>query len=240
MGVRTWMDSWPVIRQLTGPDPLGRGAAAQSPHSKALEPRTATADRVAHSVCPYCAVGCGQRVFVKDEKVIQIEGDPDSPDLPRPAVPEGLGEQAAGHRPAAARPTVLYRAPVRAPSGRSSTSTRAMDMVADRVLDARGTRLAGHRRRRQPACAARWASRASAGRRWTTRRTTSSRSCSPRWAPSRSRTRPVFDTPPPSPVWGPPSVAAAPRTTSRTSPTPTASSSRARTWPRPIRSGSSG
>ena len=31
------------------------------------------------SVCPYCAVGCGQRVYVKDGKVSQIEGDPDSP-----------------------------------------------------------------------------------------------------------------------------------------------------------------
>ena len=73
--------------------------------------------------------------------------------------------------------------------------------------------------------------RASAGRPSTTRRTTSSRSCSPRWAPSRSRTRRVFDTPPPSPVWGPASVAAAPPTSSRTCPTLTASSSRARTWP---------
>jgi Molybdopterin oxidoreductase Fe4S4 domain len=34
---------------------------------------------MAQSVCPYCAVGCGQRVYVKDEKVTQIEGDPDSP-----------------------------------------------------------------------------------------------------------------------------------------------------------------
>ena len=41
-----------------------------------VEPRTATADRVARSVCPYCAVGCGQKVFVKDEKVVQVEGDP--------------------------------------------------------------------------------------------------------------------------------------------------------------------
>ena len=79
MGVRTWLESWPVYRQLTGDDPLGRGAAAQSPRSKALEPRTATADRVAQSVCPYCAVGCAQRVYVKDEKVVQIEGNPDSP-----------------------------------------------------------------------------------------------------------------------------------------------------------------
>ena len=64
MGVRTWLDSWPAYRQLTGSDPLGRGAATQSPHSKALAPRTQAADRVAHSVCPYCAVGCAQRVYV--------------------------------------------------------------------------------------------------------------------------------------------------------------------------------
>ena len=30
MGVRTWIEGWPVYRQLTGPDPLGRGGAAMS------------------------------------------------------------------------------------------------------------------------------------------------------------------------------------------------------------------
>ena len=84
MRVRTWLESWPVFRQLTGDDPLGRGTAAQSPRSRALEPRTATADHVTHSVCPYCAVGCGQRVYVKTqsdgtEKVVQVEGNPASP-----------------------------------------------------------------------------------------------------------------------------------------------------------------
>ncbi|MBA2575021.1 MAG: dehydrogenase, partial [Nocardioidaceae bacterium] len=71
--------SWPVLRQLNGADPLGRGPAVKSAHSDNISARTTTADRVARSVCPYCAVGCGQRVFVKDEKVVQIEGDPDSP-----------------------------------------------------------------------------------------------------------------------------------------------------------------
>jgi formate dehydrogenase major subunit len=66
-----------LVRQLR--DPLGLGPAAQSKRSHDLRARTATADRVVKSICPYCAVGCGQRVFVKDEKVIQIEGDPDSP-----------------------------------------------------------------------------------------------------------------------------------------------------------------
>ena len=79
MGVRTWIEGWPVYRQLTGTDPLGRGAAAKSPRSEALSPRIEDADTMARSVCPYCAVGCGQRVYAKDGKVIQIEGDPDSP-----------------------------------------------------------------------------------------------------------------------------------------------------------------
>src|SRR5258705_10393071 len=70
---------WPALRQLTGADRLGRGAAARSAASARLTPRTADADRVVKSVCPYCAVGCGQNVYVRDERVIQIEGDPDSP-----------------------------------------------------------------------------------------------------------------------------------------------------------------
>src|SRR3954454_5785156 len=79
MGVRTWLGSWPVYRQLTGEDPLARGKAAESPRSAALVPRTATADRVVHSVCPYCAVGCALKVYVKDDRVVQIEGNPLTP-----------------------------------------------------------------------------------------------------------------------------------------------------------------
>src|SRR3954454_15207795 len=79
MGVRTWIDAWPAYRQLKAADPLGRGAAAKSKVTSSLAPRTRTADKVVKSVCPYCAVGCGQNVYVKDDKVIQIEGDPDSP-----------------------------------------------------------------------------------------------------------------------------------------------------------------
>src|SRR5664279_2120163 len=79
MSAREAFLSWPVVRQITGTDPLGRGAAAKSAHTSAQIARTETADRVVQSICPYCAVGCGQRVFVKGDKVIQIEGDPDSP-----------------------------------------------------------------------------------------------------------------------------------------------------------------
>ena len=68
-----------LLRQLRTKDHLALGEAARSQASEDLQPRTQSADRVAKSICPYCAVGCGQRVYVKDEKVIQIEGDPDSP-----------------------------------------------------------------------------------------------------------------------------------------------------------------
>ncbi|MFE4847838.1 hypothetical protein, partial [Streptomyces sp. NPDC056689] len=79
MGVRKWVGEWPVLRQVKGSDPLGRGRAAMSAGSERLRPRTDSADRVVSSVCPYCAVGCGQQVYVKGDKVVQIEGDPDSP-----------------------------------------------------------------------------------------------------------------------------------------------------------------
>src|SRR3954451_23954965 len=70
---------WPVLRQALGSDKLGRGAAVRSRRQEEWVPRTRTADRVVGSVCPYCAVGCAQLVYVKDEQVVQIEGDPASP-----------------------------------------------------------------------------------------------------------------------------------------------------------------
>src|ERR1039457_5322161 len=110
MGARTWIESWPVYRQLTGTDPLGLGAATKSAHTSSLRPRTATADKVVKSVCPYCAVGCGQNVFVKDEKVVQIEGDPDSPVSRAPLPPKA---SATLHLPphAPRQYQMLYRRP---------------------------------------------------------------------------------------------------------------------------------
>lgn len=35
--------------------------------------------KLVHSVCPYCAVGCGLNVYVKDGRVLDIEGNPESP-----------------------------------------------------------------------------------------------------------------------------------------------------------------
>lgn len=135
MGVRTWIESWPVYRQLTGEDPTGRGAAAKSPRSEELRPRTEDADRVVKSVCPYCAVGCGQNVYVKDEEVIQIEGDPDSPISRGRLCPKGSAslQLTTG---SAREDKVLYRRPYGTDWEELDLDT-AMNMVADRVVDTR-------------------------------------------------------------------------------------------------------
>jgi len=135
MGVGDWIRSWPVYRQLTGADRLGRGVAAESGRTRALTARTGTADRVVGTVCPYCAVGCAQKVYVRDEQVVQIEGNPDSPISRGRLCPKGsaskqlvTGPQREEH--------VLYRAPYATDWQRLDLDT-AMAMVADRVLDAR-------------------------------------------------------------------------------------------------------
>lgn len=129
------IQSWPVYRQLTGSDPLGRGKAAQSARSAGLQPRTAAADHVAHSVCPFCAVGCAQKVYVKDEKVIQIEGNPDSPISRGRLCPKGSASTQLVTGPQR-ETTVRYRAPY-ATDWQELDLDTAMDRVADRVLDAR-------------------------------------------------------------------------------------------------------
>jgi formate dehydrogenase major subunit len=133
--MRRLIQSWPVVRQLTGGDLWGRGTAVESRQSVELAPRTRTADRVARSVCPYCAVGCGQRVYVKDEKVIQIEGDPDSPISRGRLCPKGSASKQLVTGPQRQQ-RVLYRAPY-ATEWTELELERAMDMVAERVLDAR-------------------------------------------------------------------------------------------------------
>jgi formate dehydrogenase major subunit len=121
-------------RQLTG-DRLGLGAAAQSRTSRELAPRTATADRVVQSICPYCAVGCGQKVYVKDEQVVHIEGDPDSPISRGRLCPKGAASKSLVTSPLREH-KVKYRRPGGTAWEELDLET-AMDMIADRVLDTR-------------------------------------------------------------------------------------------------------
>jgi formate dehydrogenase major subunit len=129
------LGDWPVIRQIRGTDRLGRGSAVQSKKASHIRPRIAESDLVVKSVCPYCAVGCGQNVFVKNNKVVHIEGDPDSPISRGRLCPKGSAslQLTTG---SARRYDVLYR-----PPGGNDWEVldldTAMDMVADRVIKTR-------------------------------------------------------------------------------------------------------
>lgn len=126
---------WPVVRQLTGADRLARGTSAQSQHTRQITARTETADRMVKSICPYCAVGCGQRIYVKDEKIVQIEGDPDSPISRGRLCPKGAASEQLVNSPGR-QTKVLYRRPY-ATDWESLDLETATDMIADRILDTR-------------------------------------------------------------------------------------------------------
>jgi formate dehydrogenase major subunit len=122
----------PIVRQLRGGDKLGRGAAVKSRHSEELRARTATADRTVKSVCPYCAVGCAQNIFVKDGEIVQIEGDPDAPHSRGRLCPKGSATKQLTTGSSRER-HVLYRPRGGTGWERLDLET-AMDMIADRVV----------------------------------------------------------------------------------------------------------
>ena len=134
---------WPVIRQVRTGDVLGRGPAVTSEHTRTMAPRTSTADRVVQSVCPYCAVGCGQRIYVRRveggevgrERVVQIEGDPDSPVSRGRLCPKGSASEQLVNSPGR-QTRVLYRAP-HARDWQHLDPETAIDMVADRFIESR-------------------------------------------------------------------------------------------------------
>jgi formate dehydrogenase major subunit len=116
-------------------DWLGLGAAVKSERSERLAPRVRNADSVVKSVCPYCAVGCGQDVYVEDGRVTQIEGDPDSPVSRGRLCPKGSASLQLTIGDACE-----YRVKYRRPFGKNWEDLdldTAMDMIADRVISAR-------------------------------------------------------------------------------------------------------
>src|SRR5262245_18644910 len=124
---------WPLLLQLAG-GRSGNGTEAMSPRTRTLEPRYAGAS-VARSVCPYCGVGCGQLVFHKDDVVVAIEGDPESPISAGRLCPKG----AASHQ-LVTHPNRLTRVKYRAPHSTAWEELdleTAMDMIADRVWASR-------------------------------------------------------------------------------------------------------
>ena len=125
-----------LLRQLTTPGDRGAlGAAAQSHKTQQITARTKTADRVVKSVCPYCAVGCGQNIYVSDEKIVHIEGDPDSPVSRGRLCPRGSSSPSLVRSPTR-QTKALYRAPF-ATDWEEIDLEKAVDMIAERVVDTR-------------------------------------------------------------------------------------------------------
>ena len=126
---------WPVLRQIAQRDLKGLAGTAFTERSENLAPRTRDADEVVRSVCPYCAVGCGQLVYVKDGAITDIEGDPDSPISEGSLCPKGAATYqlvTGSHR----LQKVLYRRP-HGTEWETLPLERAMEMVAERVRDTR-------------------------------------------------------------------------------------------------------
>jgi formate dehydrogenase major subunit len=135
VGLTKLLERWPVVRQLREGDPLGLGKAAQSRASRELTPRIAHADHVTRSICPFCAVGCGQLAYVKDGAVIQVEGDPASPISRGRLCPKG-----AATRNLHEGPRREYRVKYRRPYGTEWEELpleQAMDMIAERIVRTR-------------------------------------------------------------------------------------------------------
>ena len=127
--------TWPVVRQLAEGDPLGLGKSVRSKRSSELRPRTEEADHVVQSVCPYCAVGCGQLVYVKDGDVSHIEGDPASPISRGRLCPKGQASKSYVQSPLRE-----YRVKYRRPYGtewEALSLDEAMEMIAERVIRTR-------------------------------------------------------------------------------------------------------
>jgi formate dehydrogenase major subunit len=135
MDARKSILSWPVLRQVTQADALGRGVAVEAARTGDRVARTETADRVVQSICPYCAVGCGQRVYVKDEKVIGIDGDPDSPVSRGRLCPKGSASEQLVNSPG--RQTAMLYRRAGGTDWEPMDLETATDMIADRVVDVR-------------------------------------------------------------------------------------------------------
>jgi formate dehydrogenase major subunit len=120
---------WPLLRQLTG----DRDAAV-SASTRELKPKNAGAE-VSRSVCPYCAVGCGQLVFHRQGRVVSIEGDPQSPISRGHLCPKGAASfELVTHAARATR--VKYRA-ARSREWVELDLESAVEMVADRMWESR-------------------------------------------------------------------------------------------------------
>ena len=112
----------------------GMGPSAVSPATAQAGARVAGL-KVTESVCPYCAVGCGQVVYTRDGELVDIEGNPRSPINQGTLCPKG-----SASRQLVQQPGRLTKVRYRRPGGTEWEELdleQAMDMIAERVVAAR-------------------------------------------------------------------------------------------------------
>ncbi len=125
--------SWPLVQQIKHRS-NGNGQESWSKRTKTLQPKTADA-KVTRSICPYCAVGCGQLIFHKDGKMVSVEGDPASPISRGHLCPKGANTFQLHHAPNRIS-KVKYRRPY-GTEWEELDQDRAMEMIADRLWESR-------------------------------------------------------------------------------------------------------
>ncbi len=91
--------------------------------------------QVTHSVCPYCAVGCGTNIYTKAGEVIDIEGNPESPINEGTLCPKGANIFQLHHNPHRVK-QVLWRAPY-SDHWEIKPLAWAMDRIAQRLKETR-------------------------------------------------------------------------------------------------------
>jgi formate dehydrogenase major subunit len=131
------INSFQRLRRLRGVGRVldwGVGPAAASDETRRAGSRIAGLD-VTESVCPYCAVGCGQLVYTRGGELVDIEGNPRSPINQGTLCPKG-----AASRQLVQQPGRLQKVKYRRPGGTEWEELeldQAMDMIAERVIAAR-------------------------------------------------------------------------------------------------------
>jgi formate dehydrogenase major subunit len=131
------MNSWQKVRKLPvvgRAADWGMGAHAVSKKTEKAGARIAGL-KATESVCPYCAVGCGQVVYTRGGELVSIEGNPRSPINQGTLCPKGSASRQLVQQPGRLQ-KVRYRAPG-ATEWREIELETAMDMIAERVIAAR-------------------------------------------------------------------------------------------------------
>jgi formate dehydrogenase major subunit len=128
---------WQRLRETPGVGRMadwGMGPSAASKKTKRAGARIAGL-KATESICPYCAVGCGQVVYTRDGELVDIEGNPRSPISQGTLCPKG-----SATRQLVQQPGRLTKVKYRRPHGTEWEEIplqQAMDMITERVIAAR-------------------------------------------------------------------------------------------------------